>query len=145
MMREAWRVLSASGRILIVVPNRRGIWARVERTPFGTGSPFSPPQLDRLMRETMFSPTAIKGALYLPPTQRRSLVGLAPPVEKLGRRWAYGISGVLISEAGKQIFAVTAQPAARQPRLRRPQVAFPRTALPCAITDLRIVRPEPSH
>ena len=128
MLREVWRILASGGRLMVIVPNRRGIWARVERTPFGTGSPFSPPQLDRLMRDTMFSPTATKGALYLPPTQRRSLVGLAPPVERLGRRWAYAVSGVLISEAGKQIFAVTAQPAARPQRLRRPQVAFPHAA-----------------
>ncbi len=143
MLREVWRVLASGGRLMVIVPNRRGIWARVERTPFGTGSPFSPPQLDRLMREAMFSPTATTGALYLPPTQRRSLVRLAPAVERLGHRWARAISGVLISEAGKQIFAVTAQQAMREQRLRRPQVAFPRSALLRSIPDLGVVRSNP--
>ena len=128
MLREVWRVLASGGRLMVIVPNRRGIWARVERTPFGTGSPFSPPQLDRLMRDAMFSPTATARALYLPPTQRRSLVRLAPAVERLGHRWVQAVSGVLIGEAGKQIFAITAQPAARRQRLRRPQIAFPRSA-----------------
>ena len=42
MMREAWRVLAEGGRLLVVVPNRRGIWARFEqRSPFGHGHPYS--------------------------------------------------------------------------------------------------------
>src|SRR5499433_4030651 len=35
LLREAWRVLAAGGRLLAVVPNRRGIWARSDTTPFG--------------------------------------------------------------------------------------------------------------
>ena len=130
LLREVWRVLASGGRLMVIVPNRRGIWARVERTPFGTGSPFSPPQLERLMRDSMFSSTATLSALYFPPTQRRSLIRLAPAFEKLGNRWAHAISGVLISEAGKQIFAATAQQAPRLRRIQRPQVAFPRSATP---------------
>ena len=41
LLREIWRVLTGDGRLLVVVPNRRGIWARVERTPFGWGHPDS--------------------------------------------------------------------------------------------------------
>lgn len=141
MLREVWRVLAPGGRLMVVVPNRRGIWARVESTPFGTGSPFSPPQLERLMRDAMFSPTATLSALYFPPTQRRSLLRLAPAFEKLGNRWAAAISGALISEAGKQIFAVTGQQATRTQRLRRPQVAFPRSATPRSAPILKLIDP----
>src|SRR6201991_4858658 len=35
MLREVWRVLASGGRLLAVVPNRRGLWARVDTTPFG--------------------------------------------------------------------------------------------------------------
>src|SRR5262249_51126814 len=35
MLKEVWRVLAGGGRLLIVAPNRRGIWARLDRTPFG--------------------------------------------------------------------------------------------------------------
>src|SRR5262249_43948040 len=35
LLREIWRVLAAGGRLLIVVPNRRGVWARLDTTPFG--------------------------------------------------------------------------------------------------------------
>ena len=139
MLREVWRVMAPGGRLMVVVPNRRGIWARVERTPFGTGSPFSPPQLERLMRDSMFSPTATLSALYFPPTHRRSLIRLAPAFEKLGSRWAHAISGALISEAGKQIFAVTGQQVPRERRIKRPQVAFPRSAVPRSGPNLTLI------
>src|SRR6266852_6063492 len=29
LLREVWRVLAAGGRLLVVVPNRRGVWARI--------------------------------------------------------------------------------------------------------------------
>ena len=35
LLREVWRVLAPQGRLLLVVPNRRGRWARVDPTPFG--------------------------------------------------------------------------------------------------------------
>ncbi|MDA1311018.1 MAG: methyltransferase domain-containing protein, partial [Proteobacteria bacterium] len=31
MLHEIWRVLTGNGRLLVVVPNRRGLWARFER------------------------------------------------------------------------------------------------------------------
>ena len=46
MLGELWRVLSPQGRVLIIVPNRRGMWARFDTTPFGHGRPFSPPAID---------------------------------------------------------------------------------------------------
>src|SRR4029077_6328042 len=34
LLREVWRVLAGGGRLLVVVPNRRGGWACVGATPF---------------------------------------------------------------------------------------------------------------
>src|SRR3546814_1774371 len=55
MLREAWRVLSGNGRLLVVVPNRRGIWARLERSPFGNGHPFSQRPIRRLLGDCLFT------------------------------------------------------------------------------------------
>lgn len=67
LLEEVWRVLTPPGRLMVVVPNRRGIWARFEHTPFGHGRPFSPPQLKRLLRDNDFSPGIAETALFMPP------------------------------------------------------------------------------
>ena len=58
LLREVWRVLAAGGRILAIAPNRRGLWARMDTTPFGHGRPYSRSQITHLLRETWFTPTA---------------------------------------------------------------------------------------
>lgn len=127
MLREIWRVLSGEGRLLVVVPNRRGIWARVDRTPLGWGHPYSPPQVSRLLRDHMFMPTRSDHALYVPPTKSRTLLRSAPAFERIGRRLVPHFAGVVLMEAGKQLYAGTAVRATR--RLRRPAVVpFPNVA-----------------
>ncbi|GIK98905.1 MAG: methyltransferase type 11 [Alphaproteobacteria bacterium] len=122
MLREVWRVMSSSGRLLVVVPNRRGIWARTDRTPFGQGHPYSPPQLSRLLREHNFLPMQSGGALFMPPFRSGALVGSAPAWERVGRRWFPTFAGVILCEAGKQIYAV---PAMRKRRRRAVVLPFP--------------------
>lgn len=108
MLREVWRVLAPEGRILIVAPNRRGIWARMERTPFGHGRPFSPPQLTRLLRDNMFSPGATKAALYFPPSRGGVMLRAAGALERFGERiGATAVAGALLVEGGKQVYAAT--------------------------------------
>ena len=65
-LKEIWRVLSPGGRLVIVVPNRRGVWARFEHTPFGTGRPFSRGQLNELLRETNFTAGVMVGCAVFP-------------------------------------------------------------------------------
>jgi SAM-dependent methyltransferase len=105
MLREAWRVLAGGGRLLVVAPNRRGIWARLERTPFGNGHPFSPPQLSRLLREAMFSPLTTDTALYMPPSASPMMLRAAGAWERIGERWGLPFAGVVIVEAAKQVYA----------------------------------------
>jgi SAM-dependent methyltransferase len=107
MLREVWRVLSDSGRVLAVVPNRHGIWARLERTPFGHGHPFTPGQLSRLLRDCLFMPTVEAGALFMPPARSRMVLGAGPAWEKAGNRWFPRLAGVVLMEAGKQIYAAS--------------------------------------
>ena len=69
LLREVWRVLKDDGRLLVVAPNRRGMWAYVESTPFGQGQPYSPGQIGRLLADSLFRVERRDTALYLPPTQ----------------------------------------------------------------------------
>ena len=39
LLEEVSRVLNPGGRMILVVPNRRGLWARMDGTPFGQGRP----------------------------------------------------------------------------------------------------------
>jgi SAM-dependent methyltransferase len=116
MLREVWRVLAGSGRLLVVVPNRRGIWARVDRTPFGQGHPFTQPQLSRLLRDSLFTPVQSASALFVPPSRSRMLLASAPAWEQLGARWFQTFSGAIMVEAEKQIYAAT--PLRRPARLK---------------------------
>src|SRR6185437_15864234 len=114
LLKEAWRVLAGSGRLLVVVPNRRGIWARLDRTPFGHGHPYTPGQLSRLLREETFTPLRSTAALFIPPTANRMILRAAPAWEKLGEYWFTRFSGVAMIEAEKQIYVRPAVPKARK-------------------------------
>lgn len=112
LMRELWRVLAGGGRLLVVVPNRRGIWARVDRTPFGHGHPYNLSQLSRVLRENQFVPEREARALYIPPFRSRFLLASAPAWEEAGSRWFQRFSGALLVEASKQLYQLS-QPAQR--------------------------------
>jgi SAM-dependent methyltransferase len=120
LMREAWRVLTGGGRLMVVVPNRRGVWARFERTPFGQGYPYSRSQLSRLLRDSMFTPVERTAALFAPPSRWRMVLAAAPAWENAGSRWFENFGGVVIIEATKQIYATPTQVPAKRRRLYMP-------------------------
>ena len=117
MLREIWRVMADGARLLVVVPNRTGIWARLDRTPFGLGHPYTNSQISTLLRDTMFDPLGAHFGLFMPPSRRRVLIASAPALERIGARWFPRLGGVLFIEATKKVYAVT--PAAATVRRRR--------------------------
>ncbi|MBS27851.1 MAG: methyltransferase type 11 [Alphaproteobacteria bacterium] len=104
MLREMWRILSDGGRMIVAVPNRRSIWARTDHTPFGHGHPYSPMQLNRALRQSMFTPVRETRALFFPPSRRRFWLSAAPAWERIGMRWLNPVGGVAIVEVTKQIY-----------------------------------------
>ena len=97
-------MLAPGGRILLVVPNRRGIWAWAEKTPFGYGRPFTRSQLTALLRDTMFSPLGWSEALAAPPIRRRPWLRSGNTWEQVGVALWGAFAGVIIVEATKHLY-----------------------------------------
>jgi SAM-dependent methyltransferase len=124
LLKEVWRVLAGGGRLLAVVPNRRGIWARIDNSPFGQGHPYTPGQLSRLLREEGFTPERTAAALFVPPSRSRMVLRSAAAWEKIGERWFTTFAGISMVEATKEIYATSA-PRQRQRRLQPRAVYIP--------------------
>lgn len=106
VLQEAWRVLSPGGRALFIVPNRSGLWARRDATPFGFGRPYTSSQLEAQLRQHDFLPERHGAALFQPPSEKRFWLKTGGIWEGMGRRVSAGIAGgVLIVEASKQLEA----------------------------------------
>ncbi len=126
LLDEAWRVLTGNGRLMVIVPNRSGLWAQSDATPFGHGSAFSARQLKTLLKEHLFIPEQETRALFTPPSSASFWLRTAPLWERLGRRWCRALAGVHFVEASKQLYA----PSSSRNRARPPllQTARPVTA-----------------
>lgn len=120
MMQEAWRILAPNGKLLAIVPNRRGLWSRIECTPFAYGHPFSINQMLRLLRSSMFVPLRSETALFMPPSTSRLVMRLERALENIGSRFLSPFGGVLIIEAEKQIYAVNTEFSLKKKRVYIP-------------------------
>jgi SAM-dependent methyltransferase len=116
LLREAWRVLKDDGRLLIVAPNRSGMWAYWDGTPFGHGLPYSAGQLGRLLAAGMFRVERRDACLWMPPSNLRIVLRASPLLESAGRKMVPGLAGVLLTEAVKDVYA--AMPVQAVPRRR---------------------------
>jgi hypothetical protein len=104
LLREVWRVLAPSGRLMAVIPNRRGVWTRTDTTPFGHGRPYSRSQITQLLRQTWFTPTAWGEALFMPPVAKGWFLRSAMAWERVGAALSLPFAGVHIVEATKQVY-----------------------------------------
>lgn len=118
MLREVWRVLAPNGKLLVVAPNRRGVWARRPVSPFAHGSPFSASQLRAVLRDHRFTPYESHYTLFTPPTNNEWVLKTSRMCEYIGSRFFPLFSGVIVMEAEKQIYAPSTQRAVRKQRER---------------------------
>ena len=105
VLREMWRVLAPDGRLILIVPNRRGVWSRIDTTPFGQGLPFSRSQLERQLTDALFTPVEWSEALYFPPFDRRLLLRMSGAMERSLSKVSPGVAGVIMVEARKELMA----------------------------------------
>ncbi|MCI4660475.1 MAG: methyltransferase domain-containing protein [Neomegalonema sp.] len=130
LLDECWRALAPEGRLLVLAPNRSGMWARRDATPFGYGRPYSFGQLDQHLTQHGFEIATHAAALYFPPSERRFWLRSGALAEQIGRRLdVQRLAGVLLVEAIKRVPAPT--------RGRRQTVADPLDVLG------EIIRPSP--
>ena len=125
MMAEIWRVLTPSGRLLVIVPNRRGIWARSPKSPFAHGQPFTYWQLRQLFSKNSFTPVSEGSALFFPPSERKYILRSSYAWEIIGRNFFPGFGGIIMMEAEKQIYAPTLQKVRNVSRVEYVPVAQP--------------------
>ena len=134
---EVWRVLAPGGRMILIAPNRAGVWARVDSTPFGHGRPYSGSQLRTLLRDTLFSPVFWGDALYAPPFERPYLLRSAPMFEAFGAKLSLPGAGVHVIEATKQLY----RPALARRASRRRAIEFqPAVATGGRLADVPFTR-----
>ena len=103
LLEELWRITAPEGRIIVIVPSRRGVWARTDSTPYGQGLPYSKSQLRDLLHRAEFSPIFWGEALYAPPVTRPFMIRSAPTIERVGAVLGMPFAGVHIVEAIKQV------------------------------------------
>lgn len=109
VLNECARVLAPGGKALFIVPNRGGLWARRDKTPFGFGRPYSLGQFEAQLQRHDMEPRRHVGALYMPPKDSKFWLRTARLWERLGRRISGTLTGgVLIVEVEKM-----SQPATR--------------------------------
>ncbi|MCT4610930.1 MAG: class I SAM-dependent methyltransferase [Pelagimonas sp.] len=100
---EAYRVLGPGGQALFIVPNRSGLWAQSDMTPFGYGRPYTAGQLETQLRLHDFVPEIHLSVLYQPPSTRRFWMKTGQFWEKLGRSVpAITAGGVMMVVASKR-------------------------------------------
>src|SRR5205085_12642315 len=121
LLREVWRVLAPSGRVIVAVASRHGPWANFEKTPFGHGRPYSRGQLAELLREAELEPSGWTRALYVPPIGW--MARWAEAFEQTGSRLWPAFAGLLLMEAVKQTYAVKPVGLRAKARVARPLLA----------------------
>ena len=127
LLREAWRVLTNDGRLIVVAAHRRGLWSMIETTPFAAGRPYLKRQLTNLLTETLFHQLEWNPVLFFPPVNARFMLRAARAWERAGARAWPGLSGVLMVEAQKSLMAPLAQVHRARAGVFRP-AAIPRPA-----------------
>lgn len=100
LLAECARVLAPGGKMLVIVPNRAGLWARRDGTPFGYGRPYSLGQLETELRQHGFAAERRAAALFQPPSERDFWLRYGHFWERAGRRLSNRYAGgVLMVEA----------------------------------------------
>lgn len=104
-LQEIFRILKSNGRLIVVAPNRRGLWSRAEWSPFGHGVPYSGDQLKFLLRDNLFVYERSCTALYSLPLRWNIIQKSFDYFETAMPFILPTIGGVHIVEVSKQVYS----------------------------------------
>jgi SAM-dependent methyltransferase len=110
VLREMWRILAPGGRMIIIVPNAAGMWARFGRTPLQRGRVFSRLRLETLINDGLFRIINTRSAVHIPPTNSRFALKNFKILEAIGKKLWGGCGGVIMIEAEKTVYALAKKP-----------------------------------
>ncbi len=132
VLQEMSRVLSVNGRMIVMVPNRSGWWARDTRTPFGFGFSFSLPHIRRILTHHGFQVERHVRAMYTPPFASRWAKHYVNWIEKQGDAFLPSLAGVLLIEVSKQVYArpITKQVSREKVIVKKPIFVKPDDLIP---------------
>ncbi|MEL7183653.1 MAG: class I SAM-dependent methyltransferase [Pseudomonadota bacterium] len=104
LLEECVRVLGPGGRAIFIVPNRSGLWARRDITPFGFGRPYSLGQLEAQVKRAGLIPERHAAALFAPPSASNFWLKSGNMIEGMGQKLSRsGGGGVILLEVSKQV------------------------------------------
>lgn len=129
-LQEVYRVMVPEGRLQLIVANRRGIWSRRDRTPFGMGRPYSRGQIRRITQQVGFVPLRWENALHFLPSGSKVARYCAPMFDQLGRRLWPELAGLNIVTCVKRVPAPHRQP--------RQYVRFARPLIRPAVSRVKV-------
>lgn len=127
-LEEIWRVLKSNGRLVVIAPNRLGMWARAEWSPFGHGRPFSQGQLANQLRDCLFVQERAFEMLFIPPVRISVVFRAAGVWEGVGKAVYPALGGLHMIEASKQLYAPTGSKAEARVKIRGRGLLAPKPA-----------------
>ena len=107
---EVLRVMNADGELLIIVPNRQGLWSWFDSTPFGFGQPYSMKQLNDLLLSKGLDISSKSHALFLPPSLLNKGYPPLKYLDSLCLKYFKKMSGLNIIHARKRSAVVLMKP-----------------------------------
>jgi len=105
LLRIWWQLLVPGGRLLLVMPNRHGLWSRFGATPFTSGTSYTLGEARQLLNNASFTIRDVRSACYALPSSHPLWLTLFGVIEWLGTAFFPWLGGVLVIEAEKQIYA----------------------------------------
>lgn len=109
-----WQLLVPGGRLVVMLPNRHGLWTRFGQTPLRTGDAYTLASIKQLLGDAGYTLRDVRSALFFPPSTHPFWVSVANLLEILGAAMFPRMGGLYFIEAEKQIYAGIREPLAQK-------------------------------